>query len=267
MKFSIIVPVYNVAPWLDECLGSVARQQFGDWECICVDDGSADASAEILDAWAKRDARFRVVRQPNAGVAAARNRGLALAAGEYVWFVDGDDVVAVDALAGLAEAIDANGRPDIVQFHLRRFADGESFGGKDGSGGVVAYDLTKGRELRLAFRRHAQWLLGSSAVYRLAVYGKDTFAPLRNGEDSLWGRRAFYKARSLVYVDYGFYGYRIRRGGASNVWTWGRWREDVRLVWTMTKEGLRVRGLFWPVFVLGLRYAHSSWLNMRKVLG
>lgn len=90
--FSIIIPVYNVAPYLRACLEGVLAQSFGDWECLCVDDGATDGSGAILDEYAKRDARFRVFHQRNGGVSAARNRALGLVRGEFVCFVDGDDV-------------------------------------------------------------------------------------------------------------------------------------------------------------------------------
>ena len=90
--FSIIIPVYNVAQYLKECLDSVLAQTFGDWECLCVDDGSTDGAGEILDEYAKKDARFRVIHQRNGGVSAARNRTLDLARGAFVCFADGDDI-------------------------------------------------------------------------------------------------------------------------------------------------------------------------------
>lgn len=90
--FSIIIPVYNVAPYLRACLEGVLAQSFTDWECLCVDDGATDGSGAILDEYAKRDARFRVFHQRNGGVSAARNRVLNLARGEFVCFADGDDI-------------------------------------------------------------------------------------------------------------------------------------------------------------------------------
>lgn len=90
--FSIIIPVYNVAPYLRECLDSVLAQTFTDWEAICVDDGSTDGSGAILDEYAARDSRFRVIHQPNAGVSAARNNGMFLAKGWYITFCDADDM-------------------------------------------------------------------------------------------------------------------------------------------------------------------------------
>ena len=95
--FSIVIPVYNVAPYLRECLDSVLAQTFTDWEAICVDDGSTDGSGAILDEYAAKDSRFRVFHQPNAGVSAARNKALDVAQGEWIWFVDADDVIRHDA--------------------------------------------------------------------------------------------------------------------------------------------------------------------------
>ena len=92
LTFSIVIPIYNVAPYLRECLDSVLAQTFGDWEAICVDDGSTDGSGAILDEYAAADMRFRVVHQPNKGVCAARNVALDKARGEWIGFLDADDV-------------------------------------------------------------------------------------------------------------------------------------------------------------------------------
>lgn len=96
--FSIIIPVYNVAPYLRECLDSVLAQTFTDWEAICVDDGSTDGSGAILDEYAAKDKRIRVIHQPNAGVSAARNKALGVVDGEWLLFLDGDDVLRADGL-------------------------------------------------------------------------------------------------------------------------------------------------------------------------
>ena len=100
--FSIIIPVYNVAQCLRECLDSVLAQTFADSEAICVDDGSTDGSATILDEYASKDARIKIIHQANSGVSVARNRGLTTATGEWVSFVDSDDVVTGDYLESFA---------------------------------------------------------------------------------------------------------------------------------------------------------------------
>ena len=114
MKFSIIVPVYNVAPYLRECLDSILAQTCPDWECICVDDGSIDGSGSILDDYSALDSRFRVVHQANRGVSAARNRGLELAQGEWVTFLDGDDLYCSSWLAK-ADSLIRETSPDLLR--------------------------------------------------------------------------------------------------------------------------------------------------------
>ena len=102
---SVIVPVYNVEPYLARCLDSILSQTFTDFELLLVDDGSPDRSGEICDAYAGKDSRVRVFHQPNAGVSCARNKGLDVAKGDYVVFVDSDDYVLPDYLRSLYEDV------------------------------------------------------------------------------------------------------------------------------------------------------------------
>ena len=95
-RVSIIVPVYNTGEYLPECLESVCNQTIRDIEIICVNDGSTDNSAEILDVFASRDNRIRVIEQPNGGELAARNSGIHAASGSWLGFVDSDDRAAPD---------------------------------------------------------------------------------------------------------------------------------------------------------------------------
>ncbi len=88
---SVVVPVYNTGLYLERCLNSLIQQTYRNLEIICVNDGSTDDSATILDEYAAKDSRVKMILQENAGVAAARNRGLEAATGEYVSFVDSDD--------------------------------------------------------------------------------------------------------------------------------------------------------------------------------
>ena len=101
---SIVIPVYNVSPYIDACVASVVKQSYVDWECILVDDGSTDGSAEKCDAWATRERRIRVEHQSNMGVSVARNRGMELARGEYLVFIDSDDWVSETYLQELVDA-------------------------------------------------------------------------------------------------------------------------------------------------------------------
>lgn len=102
---SVIVPVYNIARDLPRCVDSVRNQSYGDLELILVDDGSTDGSGEICDGYARQDGRVRVLHQKNAGVSAARNAGVALAAGDYITFVDSDDYLELDIYEKMAKAM------------------------------------------------------------------------------------------------------------------------------------------------------------------
>ena len=91
MKISVVIPIYNVKPYLERCIQSVLRQTFKDMEIILVDDGSTDGSGDLADQLATHDSRIRVIHQENHGLSVARNVGLQNASGEYVIFLDSDD--------------------------------------------------------------------------------------------------------------------------------------------------------------------------------
>lgn len=98
---SIIIPVYNVQDFLDEAIQSVLRQTYSHLELILVDDGSTDTSGKLCDDYAASDSRIRVIHAPNGGVSKARNRGLDIAGGDYIFFLDSDDYLEPDAIEHL----------------------------------------------------------------------------------------------------------------------------------------------------------------------
>ena len=98
---SIIVPVYNVENYLEECLESIKNQTYTDIEVILVNDGSTDGSKEICKRYCELDSRFRLINQENQGQSVARNRGVAESTGEFIVFIDSDDIVKFDLLAQL----------------------------------------------------------------------------------------------------------------------------------------------------------------------
>lgn len=109
MLVSIIVPVYNVEPYLDRCVQSLLGQTYTNLEIILVDDGSPDRCGEMCDAFARQDPRIRVIHQQNRGVSSARNTALSMAHGAYICFVDGDDWVSPWYVSHLYDAITADG--------------------------------------------------------------------------------------------------------------------------------------------------------------
>lgn len=112
--FSVIIPVYNVEDYLRQCVDSVLAQGYANFEVVLVDDGSKDSSGAICDAYANEDARVRVIHQENAGLSAARNRGIREATGEYLLFLDSDDWWdEADALERAVQIIEQE-RPDVI---------------------------------------------------------------------------------------------------------------------------------------------------------
>lgn len=96
-KMTVVLPIYNVAQYLPECLDSVTGQTMDGLEIICVNDGSTDESLDIIEKYAEVDNRIQIITKENGGLGAARNTGLDAATGEYIWFVDSDDLIAPDA--------------------------------------------------------------------------------------------------------------------------------------------------------------------------
>ncbi len=95
-KISVIVPCYNQAQYLDECLQSVLDQTYQNWECIIVNDGSPDHTVEIATLWVAKDKRFKYIYKQNGGLSSARNAGIEVAVGEYILPLDADDKIGVD---------------------------------------------------------------------------------------------------------------------------------------------------------------------------
>lgn len=119
---SVIIPVYNVERYLEECLDSVCNQTLANIEIICVNDGSTDGSLDILNSYAENDNRIKIISQSNQGLGASRNNGLKVSSGKYVYFLDSDDYIDLACLEKLVDNIDSNGS-DMVLFKLQSVDD------------------------------------------------------------------------------------------------------------------------------------------------
>ncbi len=120
-RVSVIIPAYNHARFLGETLASVARQTLPDWECIVVDDGSTDATRDLVAEWVRTDQRFRYVHQDNRGLSAARNRGRELARAPLLQLLDADDLLAAEKLETQAGILDADAEIDVAFSNYRPF--------------------------------------------------------------------------------------------------------------------------------------------------
>ena len=125
MMFSVIVPVYKVEKYIRRCVESVLSQTFSDWELILVDDGSPDGCPLICDEYADADSRIKVVHKPNGGLASARQAGIRVAEGDYVFNLDSDDLIENDTLEYAYKKI-TDTSCDIVTFSYRWVLDGKT---------------------------------------------------------------------------------------------------------------------------------------------
>ena len=117
VKISVIIPVFNVELYLEECLDSIINQSLDDLEIICVNDGSTDSSLSILEKYAKMDDRVEIISQENQGQGSARNKGLSIAKGECIYFIDSDDKIELDTLKDCYDCVKKNNL-DFVMFQL-----------------------------------------------------------------------------------------------------------------------------------------------------
>lgn len=221
MKFSVIIPVYNVASCLRACLDSVcvAAEKAGDVEIICVDDGSADGSGAILDEYREKAKNagkgerwsglsFVVMHQRNAGVSAARNAALDAASGEWICFVDADDVVSERLFATYDLGIRAHADAELVAVGLVRFADGSAPVWSGGTRDWTTFDCRQ----RLSERMF--WMNFCQCAYRAALIAGLRFGKLKIGEDRIFFSQVLERLHTAAVCDWTGYAYRQRAGSA-----------------------------------------------------
>lgn len=144
-KVSIIIPVYKAESYLHRCIDSILAQTFTDWELLLIDDGSPDRSGYICDEYALKDKRIRVYHKKNGGVGSARNLGLEKMHGDYVMFVDADDMIEADTLKICMAQIESNDL-DILQFSYTRDENSLGSNGDEYSETCCLFDYLEKRK-------------------------------------------------------------------------------------------------------------------------
>lgn len=210
---SIIIPAYNVSPWLSATLHSVQDQTFTNWECIIVDDGSTDNPATCIP----DDPRFRLIRQANAGFSTARNRGLDEAQGTLIAFLDGDDIWHPQALERLYAPFIRTDAPDFVWGDFLRF--------EDATGIARASPLKRWKQTDIFWQN---LLIANFLPFGTMLFKKEKASglyfdtTLRICEDRDWLIRILKSCRAQ-YVPYTVHYYRQRSGSAA--------RDTDRFLW------------------------------------
>lgn len=216
-RFSIIIPVYNVEQYLDECVKSVLAQTYTDFEILLIDDGSPDNSGALCDKLAKEDSRIRVFHQENRGLSGARNTGIRNAVGEYLQFLDSDDWWASpDVLREIADRLDLIDA-DVLSYDYRKSYDGKLSATYFGSAADAPTDL--GDDSLDYMISNSLWVTGAcnKAIRRSLFDGGDLF--FREGitsEDIDWTLRLALKARRFDYCSTVAFVYRQRNGSISH---------------------------------------------------
>ena len=205
---SVIIPVYQVAPYIKRCIESVINQTYQNLEIILVDDGSTDGSGELCDRYAKRDNRIKAVHQENKGLSEARNRGLDIAEGDYLGFIDSDDWVDLKFIEAMYEAA-VSYNCEIVQCgHIEVVADEEYE--SDTIGKAVIYSKEE-------YSKAAYTLLGwKCSVAWNKLYKKQLFSGIRYPvgklhEDEFTTYKVIWNARKIAVLNTRLYFYRQRK--------------------------------------------------------
>lgn len=211
---SVIVPIFNLAPWLPRCVESILAQTYRNLEILLVDDGSVDNSLAVAEEFAGQDARVRVLHQCNAGVTAARLLGISEARGSWIGFVDGDDEIAPDMYARLLE----NARlyhADISHCGYQQVDLNRNVTFRHNTGRIFRQDHLTGLRDLLEERTVGPSLctkLYRRELFRLLPEKMD--CTIRNNEDILMNFYLFSEAKQSVYEDFCPYRYIARKGSA-----------------------------------------------------
>ena len=208
-KITVIIPVYNAEQYLEECLESIVFQSFCDWECICVNDGSTDSSAAILEAYASKDRRIIVLTQNNAGPSIARSKGLECATGKYILFQDADDFIEEHAYAQLVELMEKT-QVDVLGFSYETYPDRQlsRFSMKCGEilSPTALLKSTKKPQASDDFSFIWRYMIRRSFLLEHPVRFDSR---IRVGEDTVFMMEVFSYACSVYLTDYAPYRYRI----------------------------------------------------------
>jgi len=216
MFFSVIVPVYNVEQYLQECVNSILSQTFSDYELILVDDGSKDTSGLICDEYAAKDARVKVIHKENGGQSTARNAGLNMATGKFAVFLDSDDFICKDYFfADLYAACSDD--TDVIAYKYYKYCDGRQEECVSSLAGID--ESSKASIIEELVRRDAFFCSCWSKIVRLELLKQHNlyFNENLSCEDMDWYYAVVSHAEAFQVIDKAYICYRQRAGSVTSV--------------------------------------------------
>ena len=234
---SIVIPVYNVENYLEESIQSVLNQTYTNLEIILVDDGSTDSSGTICDKFAEIDVRIRVFHIENRGAALAKNFGVTQALGEYVLFVDSDDIAEKRMIETLYKQIEKTGADIVIgNYYIYDENDGEFkfyVLGKD-------FCIEELSPQELIDRQAGYWHLNTSAfimptfkLFRRELLLQVPFVNVRHFDDEATIHRLFIKSKKTIFVNDNLYIYRVRQGSIMTSQFDISWVQDILQVFSL----------------------------------
>lgn len=211
-KFSVVLPVYNVEKYIDKSITSVLNQTEHDYEIILVDDESPDNCPAICDSYAEKFDFIKVIHQKNAGQAGARNAGLAVASGKYIFFLDSDDTIQPDTFAYFNKIINEIGADvEIIASEYQSVELGEEFREASSDRG---YEIMKREQIQNAFLLRTHVVLAPGTLYNINWLKQNGLVFEQNpySEDQLFIWRSLMAVSEVVFVHKALYNYLSRPG-------------------------------------------------------
>lgn len=214
IKLSIVIPVYNSGRYLNDTLNSVFSQNYKNIEVIVVNDGSTDNSQKILDKWKKQDKRLHVINQDNEGVTSARLKGINKASGDFITFIDGDDLVSNNMYSVLMKYVES-GNYDIVHCGFEMFFISKRLKKFYGTGVIKIQDRYTGVKdlIEGKFVEPGMW----NKIYKKSLFNNlkiDT--SIKYNEDLLMNYYLFSKSEKSLFIDLCYYKYRVHEDSVSH---------------------------------------------------
>ena len=216
MKLSIIVPVYKIRRYLQRCIESILQQTYTDYELILVDDGSPDGCGSVCDRFAQECDKVKVIHKKNGGLSSARNAGIAVAKGEYITFIDGDDTIASGTYYYNMRILQSNPDIDILEFPVTKNYGSPnseilSFKPEKISGNKIFPDWIR----RKGYEHCFSW----NKIYRADLFNFIRFPEGEVFEDTYITPMLYESAYNVYYSDCGFYYYYKNEGSITSCYS------------------------------------------------
>ena len=282
LRLSIIIPVYNLESYISETLDSCLNQNIphSDYEIICINDGSKDRSAEIICEYAKKHPNIRLFNQDNSGVSVARNKGLSLAGGRYIWFVDGDDLIASNCLSDLLNIVERD-NIDILGIGMQSVSDRLPI---ESSIGAVSVSDPDCDCVEFLSSKGGNGGGVCSQIYRAEILRDIRFTTeIKYSEDVLFSYKAAMSAKICAKTESVLYFYYQRAGSAMHSQNHVKFIDSMHLLaqeylsladeepeyreLSISKKNFAVKALLFSLAQSGDVKASRGWLQQLKAEG